>query len=121
MRIAVVAGVLASLLVGAAQSGSAQAQADFFRGKTIPSLALTFDQVTLLKATADTQTTTGELAVMSKPERFKVRFLSPVEQVAVYDGTSLTVYFPAAEQAFRQQATAEQLSLMLGMTADAAA
>jgi hypothetical protein len=38
VRIAVVAGVLASLLVGAAQSGSAQAQADFFRGKTITML-----------------------------------------------------------------------------------
>src|SRR5215475_7663039 len=38
VRIAVVAVALASLLLGAAQSGSAHAQADFFRGKTISML-----------------------------------------------------------------------------------
>jgi len=35
---AVAAVVLASLMLGATQSGSAQAQADFFRGKTLTML-----------------------------------------------------------------------------------
>src|SRR6266487_4204608 len=38
VRIAVVAVVFASLTLGATQSGSAQAQADFFRGKTLTML-----------------------------------------------------------------------------------
>src|SRR3981081_2111885 len=38
LRMAVAAVVLASLMLGATQSGSAQAQADFFRGKTLTML-----------------------------------------------------------------------------------
>lgn len=78
-------------------------------------VSLKFSQTTVLRATADVQTTTGDLAVLKKPERFRVRFLAPVRQIAVFDGAALTLYYPESEQAFRQRATAEQLALMLGV------
>jgi len=74
-----------------------------------------FSQTTLLRATADVQTATGDLAVLKKPERFRVRFLAPVRQTAAFDGESLTLYYPETNQAFREHASAEQLALMLGV------
>lgn len=78
-------------------------------------VTLSFRQVTSLKATGDTQETRGELVLMRSPERFRVKFTAPVEQIAVYDGTRLTLYLPDAGQAWRQTATSAELARMLGI------
>ncbi len=76
---------------------------------------LKFVQVTTLKGTADTQETKGELSFLKSPERFLVRFTSPVAQVIAYDGSHLTMFFPETEQAFRQKANAKELKMLLGV------
>ena len=78
-------------------------------------VSLEFRQLTRLKATGDTQETRGEVMVLRSPERFRVRFTAPVEQVAVYDGTRLTLYLPGAGQAWRQKATPAELARLLGL------
>lgn len=81
----------------------------------IRDVSLKFRQVTLLKGTGDTQATTGQLALLRAPERFRVRFTSPAEQVALYDGAFLWLWLPEVGQAFRQKATAEDLGRILGI------
>ncbi|MEK7477495.1 MAG: outer-membrane lipoprotein carrier protein LolA [Candidatus Coatesbacteria bacterium] len=78
-------------------------------------VTLTFRQTTLLKATGDSGSTTGTLALMRSPERFRVTFTAPVEQIALYDGTYLWLYLPAAAQAYRQKAGPQELARVLGL------
>ncbi len=68
-----------------------------------------------LRATGDRQVITGDLAMIKKPQRFLVRYSSPVEQLAAYDGTALMLYFPATGQAVRQKATMDELTRMIGV------
>ena len=74
-----------------------------------------FTQTTRLKATADQQELTGELMMLKSPERFQVRFTSPVRQIVHYDGSHLILYFPETGQAFRQPAKPEELTALLGI------
>lgn len=82
---------------------------------SLADVALKFRQETRLKATGDVQVTTGDLALQRKPERFRVRFASPVEQTAVFDGTTLQLHIPDSGQAFRQKATAAELERLIGL------
>ena len=81
----------------------------------IKDVSLTFRQTTLLKATGDSTSTTGTLALLRAPERFRVTFTAPASQVALYDGTYLWLYLPAAGQAFRQKAGSQDLARVLGL------
>lgn len=78
-------------------------------------VSLRFTQTMLLKATGDSQSTTGTLALLRSPERFRVAFTTPTEQVALYDGTYLWLYLPEAGQAFRQKAGSDDLARVLGL------
>jgi len=81
----------------------------------IRDVRLKFTQVTRLKATAEEQETVGELVVLKSPERFKVTFMSPVRQIAYYDGSRLVLYYPETRQAFRQKAALADLSRLIGV------
>ncbi len=76
---------------------------------------LKFTQVTQLKVTAETQEMNGELTLLKSPERFKVQFTSPTTHLFHYDGSRLVLFFPETGQAFRQEATLEDLTGLLGI------
>lgn len=81
----------------------------------IRDVTLRFRQTTRLKATGDRQVTDGDLRLLRKPERFMIRFTTPVEQTAMFDGKALWLYLPGAGQAFRQLASAEDLARLIGL------
>lgn len=109
------------LLAAAALGGTATPTADSVMASLqaaearMKDVTLAFRQTTALKATGDSQETRGELSLLRAPERFRVRFTSPAEQIAVYDGIRLTLYLPEAGQAWRQKATAAELARLLGI------
>lgn len=123
MTAALLAGALA---VGAAPSASpADALADALRRIEAAEAALKdvtvgFRQETRLKATGDVSVTTGTLALQRDPQRFRVTFISPASQIAVFDGKILQLYLPDAGQAFRQPATETGLEKLIGLNPAAA-
>lgn len=74
-----------------------------------------FRQETKLLGTGERQVITGEFAIIRKPERFRIKYTSPVEQAVTYDGEWLTMYFPETGQAFRQKTTLADISRLIGI------
>ncbi len=115
-----IGALLLATALGAAPSATAQETTDVLgrvqaAEDAIRDVSLRFRQTTRLKATGDRQVTEGDLALQRVPERFRVRFTSPVEQTAVFDGKALWLWLPGAEQAFKQRATSEDLARLLGL------
>lgn len=117
------AAALLALLAGAVPSttGLEDALARIEAAEaSLKDVTLRFRQETRLAATGDVQITTGSLALQRTPERFRVVFTSPVEQVAVFDGSTLQLHLPEAGQAFRQKASASELERLIGLNPAAA-
>ncbi len=120
LRYAVMLTAISGTAIAAPSSTSAEPGADVLAKvqaaeDRIRDVFMRFRQTTRLKATGDRQVTEGDLSLQRSPERFRVRFTSPVEQVAVFDGKALWLHLPGAGQAFKQRATAEDLARLLGL------
>jgi outer membrane lipoprotein-sorting protein len=85
------------------------------RESGIKDVSLKFRNEMRLRATGDKQIITGDIAMLKEPQRFRVHYRSPVEQVAFYDGSALLIYFPATGQAVRQKASMMELTRMIGI------
>lgn len=74
-----------------------------------------FRQETKLLGTGEKQVIVGSFEILRNPERFRIKYVSPVEQVVAFDGEWLTMYFPETGQAFRQKTTLADISRLIGI------
>lgn len=81
----------------------------------VSDMSAKFRQETRLAGTGERQVITGEFEVIREPARFRIRYTSPVEQVVVFDGKELIMYFPETGQAFRQKTTLADISRLIGI------
>lgn len=110
------AGPAATVWIGSGDAATGEVLAKVQAAEDrIRDVTLKFRQTTRLKATGDRQVTDGDLSLVRSPERFRIRFTAPVEQTAMFDGKALWLYLPGAGQAFKQQASAEDLARLIGL------